>query len=189
MFIGIISDIHSNASALEKALKIFENRNIKKLYCLGDLIGYGKEPNEVINLVRKNNIICVMGNHEKLFLGGANYEKYNFLYTRKIITEDCLEYIKRLPEEVLINNGHTIMTHGFPGEIHRYFYANSNFDDMKGFQYERIFIGHTHYPMLASYYNKKIINPGSLGQSRDGNQRGSFLICDIENDFYEFMRI
>ena len=187
--IGVISDIHSNAFALEKGLSMLRACNVDAIYCLGDLIGYGNEPNEVIALIKNAGVICVKGNHEKLFIEGDNREKYNFPYTRNTLTEEHFDFLYNLPEEILIDSARIIMTHGFPGEIHRYFYANSDFDDIKNFKYQRIFLGHTHYPMMASYYDKKIINPGSLGQSRDGNPNGSFLICDMDKDIYEFRRL
>ncbi len=189
MLIGITSDIHAYAAPFRSALESMKKRNVERIYCLGDLIGYGSEPNETIALAIEYGVECVMGNHEKMFLAGSESEKYNFVYTRGVLTDFSLGYISKLPSELLIREGRVILTHGFPGDINRYFYANSDYSEIGELAYSHIFLGHTHYPMLISYFDKKIINPGSVGQSRDGDKRGSFIVCDIGNEYYEFIRI
>lgn len=189
MKIGVISDIHSNKASLKKALNFFRSKGIKRIYCLGDIIGYGDHPNEVIEMLRKERVICIAGNHERMLLGGNRSEKYNMRYTRKVITDSSVEYLKGLPGFIELKRYKAILSHAVPFTKDRYYYANSDFSVFDKVDYRIIFLGHAHYPMFMSYYNKKIINPGSVGQPRDGNKKAALLVCDLDKGRFDFVRI
>jgi putative phosphoesterase len=189
MKLAFISDIHSNIEALEKSIKKIEEFSVDKIYCLGDIVGYGNNPNEVIALLKLKNIECISGNHDKLFIDGSMSEKYNFPYTRSVITSDSIQFLESLKNYIVLKEYNAILSHAVPNSDNIYLYANSDFAILDEIKYQYIFMGHTHYPMLMSYYEKKIINPGSIGQPRDKNIRSSFLICDIEDEHFEFIRV
>src|SRR3989338_9997626 len=99
MKIAIIADVHSNLEALEGVLKDISNKNVDEIICLGDLVGYGANPNEVIELIKKKNIKCIKGNHD---LNAVTLEKLDFFndkaqealkFTNKILTEDNKKYL------------------------------------------------------------------------------------------------
>lgn len=189
MKLAFISDIHSNIEALEKSIKKIEEYNIEKIYCLGDIVGYGNNPNEVINLLKIKGIECISGNHDTLFLNGNMSEKYNFPYTRDVITKKSIQFLEGLKEYIILKEYNAILSHAVPYSENVYLYANSDFSILDNINFKYIFMGHTHYPMFMSYYDKKVLNPGSIGQSRDRNINSSFIICDIENERFEFIRI
>lgn len=188
MKIIFISDIHANLSALESVVRYLGRLDFDEIYCLGDIIGYGNFPNEVITLLQQIGARSILGNHEYLFLKEEEGEKYNFPYTRKIITDSSLEYIRSLPRKIEIPRFDTILSHGVPNTDFEYLYANSDFTILKNVCFKRIIMGHTHYPMMMSYYDKTIINPGSVGLSRDRTNKASFLLADFVGESYHFIR-
>jgi len=189
MKIALFSDVHADVKSLKKVIRFLRFQGIADIYCLGDIIGYGKHPNEVISILKKEKIKTIKGNHEKIFLSGKYLKKYNLDYTKKIITKASLEYIHSLPEAIELKSCNAILSHAVPGTKDSYHYANSDFSVFDAIKHKIIFLGHSHYPMLMAYRNKKIINPGSIGQPRDGNDKPSFVICDLKKQIFEFLRI
>ena len=103
MTVAIISDIHSNLEALKRTLEYIKESEIDTIYCLGDIVGYGPNPNECVNLVRDNCQVVLMGNHDYAAIGLANiqyfneYAKISTYWTREQLTTENLEYLKTLP--------------------------------------------------------------------------------------------
>lgn len=189
MRIAILSDIHANIHSLEQVVNFLKLENVNTIYCLGDIIGYGEQPNEVIDLIRKENIVSVLGNHERIFLSGSYPARYNLGYTKRVLSEDSLRYLKGLPETIFLSKHDALLSHTIPPESSVYYYSNSDFSVFENLKQKFFLIGHTHYPMFISHYQKKIINPGSVGQPRDGNKRPSLLVCDLDNECFAFIRI
>ena len=186
---AFLSDIHANADALEKSLRFLRSLNIKTIYCLGDIIGYGSYPNEVVSLIRKEKVVAIKGNHEKIFLKGVYPEKYNMPYTKNVLTDSSLDYLKALPEIIELKEYNAVLSHAVPFTDDDYCYADSDFSVFNSLNYNMIFMGHAHRPMLVTYHAKRIINPGSVGQPRDGIDKASVLICDLDDQRFEFVRI
>jgi len=207
MKIGIISDIHSNSEALQEVLnKMYD---IEKIICLGDIVGYGADPNFCVNKIRElEHISCVAGNHdfatiEKINIDYFNYEaKQAIIWTKKYLFDENKEYLYNLPEKIALNE-EIIAVHGSPSNpLWEYIVDLSSADLIfKKYHHKIILIGHSH---LAGYFiydedNKKIeytnlrnggsieikknkkyiINCGSVGQPRDGNPQSSYGIYDI----------
>jgi len=185
----IVADIHANLMAVDKLGRFLDVSDFDTVFCLGDMIGYGDEPNEVITFLKSINARCVSGNHEYLFFQGEVGERYNFPHTRKVISDASVEYLSDLPREIMLKQYNAIFSHGVPFTDFEYLYANSDFSILDKIVQQKIFLGHTHYPMLASYYDKTILNPGSLGMPRDGIGLSSILICDLETENYQFVRL
>ena len=203
MKILVISDIHSNLNALESVLT--SAGQVDWTWCLGDLVGYGPDPNDCVELIRSlPNLVCLMGNHDAAVIGKKSIERFNdeaggaVLVTKKMISPSNLIYLHDLPETVTI--GQITLAHGSPrNPIWEYVIdptiAEINFDLMKT---PYAFVGHSHIPILFTrgengkeiqrmimkpgepyqLSTRTILNPGSVGQPRDYDPRASYGIFD-----------
>ncbi len=212
----IISDIHSNLKAFEAVLA--DAGPFDKVWCLGDIVGYGPDPNGCVERLRNLPHICVAGNHDWAVLGKLDLEDFNrearkaCLWTRKQLSPTNLEYLDSLPETI-VEEGFTLV-HGSPRHpIWEYILypsvAEANFEH---FDTRFCFVGHTHVPViyrhnpenpnlmceafrplpnarLALGDDRLIINPGSVGQPRDGDPRASYAILDSDQLTLEYRRV
>ncbi len=205
MKLAVISDIHGNLGALKKVLADIDIRGIKTVVCLGDNIGYGPEPDQVIKLLRSRNIPSLMGNHElglvdKESLYGFNpHAKRSLLQTEQLLSQESLAYLKTLPVNMSVNN--CLLVHGFPPDsVSDYLFQFSRtqlLEIFKTMKYDLCMIGHTHELLLISYTDgrvntaplsegvqplaaesKYIVNVGSVGQPRDGNDNAKYVIWE-----------
>ena len=209
MRIAIISDIHGNYDALKVVYSNIGISNVDEIVCLGDLIGYGPQPEEVVRFIIEKNIPCVMGDHELAIIDDdtlnnfSDVAKASIEITRNLISENTLEYISKLPVTHIL--GDILFVHGTPPNL-----INKYFDNLRDAEYRSVFrtmkqqfafIGHTH-EQLCFYYNghecnfkilkrglnkispkmKYIINVGSVGLPRDGSYSAKYVIFD-NNDF------
>ena len=195
--IGIISDIHGNLRSLKAILRAFRSRNVEKIFCLGDMIGYFHQSTDVLDLIMKSNIQCILGNHEATLLGQLKcsperWKAYFLGSVKESITSKQLEWLSALPKslDLNINNKKITFFHGSPWDpLEEYIYPDSNkFDDFATLQWDYIFLGHTHYPMVKRVGSVNIINPGSCGLPRDGDIRASAAIFDSEKGPIFFIR-
>ena len=210
----MISDIHANLSALEAVFEDVEK--VDSYWCLGDLVGYGPDPNECIDLIKElPNLVCLMGNHDAATSGIIDDITFNPMarqairWTNDTITPENLEYIQGLPEAAV--NGDVTFAHGSPREpVWEYLLDTRNATENFGyFKTAYCMIGHTHLPTM--YKLKKgdnqaklvipengdvvelepraIINPGSVGQPRDRDPRAAYAVFDTEKLTVEFHRV
>ncbi|PIT88935.1 MAG: metallophosphoesterase [Candidatus Levybacteria bacterium CG10_big_fil_rev_8_21_14_0_10_36_7] len=196
MKIAFISDIHSNNLGLETVLSAMGT--VDSIYCIGDITGYYPFPNEVIEEMKARNIISVMGNHDKYILQGFAPEKANeqvlksVEFTKKIISEESLNYVKSLPEkiEATIDGKKVLICHGSPWDnLEERIYPNfPNFEKFENIEQDIIVLGHTHYPMVVEIGGKIIVNPGSCGQPRDYNLL-SYIIWDTTSNLFDIKRV
>lgn len=205
MRIAIISDIHSNLSALEAVLSKIDEMKVDTIHCLGDIVGYGPFPNECVELVRTRCLYTVKGNHDSGLLGETPTDHFNqygrtaIKWTQKKITEPNLEFLRALPDKG-VDNAITLV-HSSPKEPSEWIYlmtwaqAEENF---AAFSTELCFIGHTHVPVVigedSSINNyqpgkRHIINVGSVGQPRDGNPDSAFGVLDLDEKSYTLVRV
>lgn len=204
MRIAVISDIHGNLQALTKSLSIIRNLRVDKIYCLGDIVGYGANPNECVELVRQYADHTVLGNHDHavLFPDYARYlpsdGKTVALWTAKILSSENREYLMNLKYRV--ETDICTLVHASPDKPEHWNYINSL--EEAGNQFEHFdkticFAGHTHIPFicrddLQSFkFDKEgryLINPGSIGQPRDGRSQLSFGFLDTDAREYKNFR-
>jgi predicted phosphodiesterase len=205
MRILVISDIHANLSALDAVLEAAGK--FDAAWCLGDLVGYGPDPNECVARVRQlPGLICIIGNHDAAALQQIEDDAFNpeartaILWTRQALTESAISYLNSLPETA--RNTQVTMSHGSPRHpVWEYLLdirtATLSFDY---FTTPCCFVGHTHLPVIYSLEKgaqfarlvipefeqtinlapRMILNPGSVGQPRDRDPRASFAIYDTE---------
>ena len=204
MRIAIISDIHSNLEALTSALEIIDAEHVDQLVCLGDVVGYGANPNECIDIVRSRCSTVLLGNHDAaaIDLAVANQFTLNAqlsaIWTFGNLIEDNKAFLKNLPHTRKM--GDVLLSHASPFEPDEWHYVISEFDTREAFGSfdETIcFIGHSHIPVIFSEHGKVmdvtpaeryIINVGSIGQPRDGNPNLSFGIFDTDTSSYRNVR-
>ena len=179
--IAIISDIHSNYEALKSVLGDIDNQNVKKIICLGDLVGYHSEPEKCLSILRKRNIECLLGNHDS-YLTDYSYcsrsKTVNEIINRqrKQVSIKNLNWVKSLKTFKLENK--TLFTHGGPANYIDQYVTEINSALFEN-EYNFLIVGHTHVQFkYKTNDNKLFLNPGSVGQPRDGDPRAAYAIID-----------
>ncbi|MDW7732085.1 MAG: metallophosphoesterase family protein [Methanolobus sp.] len=195
----LISDIHANKEALDAVLKVPHD----EVFCLGDIADYGPSPAECIELVQERAIETVLGNHDAAVGTGIDCGcgyKYKHLstttreYTWESLTEDHLAFLRQLPFklEKVLDGQRLYFTHGSPRSNYEYIRPETPDAEVsgmiKGVNADFIFTGHSHHPMVRDVNGIKIINPGSVGQPRDGNNLASCAVFDTVSLETEIIR-
>jgi len=206
MRILVISDIHSNFAALDAVIK--SAGNFDRIWCLGDVVSYGPEPNEVIDRLREFDLTCLAGNHDLAVSGKAPLWDFTqdardvIFWTRHVLTTLNLDWLSSLPETALVVQGITLV-HGSPrdpvwGYVAEKSVARENLDL---FNTPVCLNGHTHIPVIFRKpwdglkileetlpvnspvrlvpHDRMFINPGSVGQPRDEDPRAAYAILDL----------
>jgi putative phosphoesterase len=189
--IAVLSDIHSNSEALQAVSK---NLDVDRILVLGDSIGYGANPNEVLDWLQENECICIKGNHEEAVISGETgwfnpFAARAILWTRDRITSANLAFIESLEAKKIVAFGglKVAMCHGSPNDpLYEYVYKETH-EHLFDYYLQKensnvIAMGHTHLPFLWVGKNGAVLNPGSVGQPRDGDKRASFAIINVEDD-------
>jgi len=201
MKVGVISDVHSNSIALEQVLEELHDRGAETILCAGDIVGYGSQPNRTIRLLKITEVVSVMGNHDKGILEGTPsnfniYAKRALDWNRRNLKKEYFEYIEKLENKIQVNlDGADIyLVHGSPqNPISGYIHSeevDSDFLDFSLDSYPDILImGQTHKPYIKRIDGTLILNPGSVGQPRDGDPRASCAIIDTETNKAEILRV
>jgi len=209
--IAFISDVHSNLEALNAVLEDIEKRNIDEVFCVGDLVGYGPNPNEVVEVIRERKIPTVMGNYDD----AIGYEKdscgcaYNpgretevgdesISWTIRNTTKENKEFLKSLPHRlsIEIEGLKILLVHGSPvNYLLEYVKPSTSAERLKlllkNVEEDIIINGHTHLMMARHLFGKTILNPGSVGRTKDGVPGATYLILYVDNGvyWYEFVRV
>ncbi|MEQ8578092.1 MAG: metallophosphoesterase family protein [Balneola sp.] len=205
--IAIISDIHANLPALEAVFLELDKYKPDKWLCLGDIVGYGPYPSECIDLIKERKIQTVLGNHDAGVAGiiGLNHfrdpNRKLIALTRKKLSKDQLEWLKELPVKIENTKENYVAVHASPIEPLKWAYVDSAIKARKiidKLNHKICFVGHTHMPAIVAdrigvmNFEKDyryLINPGSVGQSRDGDYRASCMLLDIEKGSIETLRV
>lgn len=174
--IGLVSDIHANAVAFEAVLEAMPD--VDALIHAGDVIGYGPSPNRCIELLRTHDAYSVRGNHDEGLFGGRVYESGDE-YAVETVTDANRAWLEACPAELSVANGQVKVVHGNPEDRLRYTYPRDFQPDLLGDE-ELLVLGHTHYQEKSVFDDGKIVNPGSVGQPRDGNPDAAFAVVDLD---------
>ncbi len=200
----MISDIHANWEALEAVLAAAKGQ-YELILCCGDLVGYGADPNAVVEWTRANCHAVIRGNHDKAGVDLAELEWFNpvaqtaTIWTHHALTPENLEYVANLPAGPLAVEDFT-MVHGSPLNEDEYLINLSEAAEVFAYQPSQlVFFGHTHLQGGFEWQQRKtwridpqadaallelqaekayLINPGSVGQPRDENPEAAFAIFD-----------
>ena len=206
MRVLIISDIHANYTALEAVLK--DAGQVDETWCLGDLVGYGPDPNAVVEEIRDiRNLTCILGNHDTAVIGKMPLEAFNgdarrsLNYHQQVLSASNMDFMRSLSANVKVR-GEATLAHGSPRDslweyILNALTARLNFDH---FHTPWCFVGHSHIQSIfalneetdrvtldqtkvgstINLHPKLILNPGSVGQPRDRDPRAAYAIYDTE---------
>ena len=205
MRIAIISDIHANLEALQAVFAHIDSVGVDAVYCLGDVVGYGAEPEPCIDLVRERCEAVVLGNHDAAV---AREQDLGYLPKdgriaavkhREMLDTERLQWLARLPL-VQSFDGCTLV-HATPFEPERWHRLGGYVSAAAQFQHfetDVCFVGHTHVPgMMADAIGvfqmrpgrRYLVNVGSVGQPRDGDPRAAFCIFDADKFSHEIVRV
>jgi predicted phosphodiesterase len=211
--IGIFSDVHGNSEALEIVLKSLKYERVDRTICLGDLVGYGPEPNQCVDRVMNVADKVVVGNHDHAATGQLSTEHFNEYarraidWTREILSPASVNILKRLP--LILTEGDITWVHATPEAPSEWYYILTYTDAHRSFQVLKgslCFIGHSHVPVVFTKKEEKIsledatdviiepdkkyiINVGSVGQPRDGDPRASYGILDTDEPRFQLKRL
>jgi len=213
---GVITDIHSNLAALRAVLAEIADEGVAAYLCMGDLVGYGPSPHQVIADLDGLPIHCIQGNHDRYTLGetadgvrAATAEAID--YSRRVLTPADVRFLEQLPDDLLFED-RILLAHGSPRDRDEYILSSevaiANYKHFRA-EYAGVDIclfGHTHIPMMigggkvarqiepgqTSKLKRRmpyLINPGSVGQPRDGNPDAAYGILDLEESTFTFRRV
>jgi diadenosine tetraphosphatase ApaH/serine/threonine PP2A family protein phosphatase len=216
--VAAITDIHANLPALEAVLASIDAAGLDEVWCLGDVVGYGAEPDDCADLVRERCAICLAGNHDLAVLGALDVSAFSeaaavaVSWTRERIAERTLELLREL--EPSSRRDDVGLFHASPRDpVWEYVLSAEQADACLDIQSERIgLIGHSH---VSLYFGRPaeprrgdvrgaqangdteldlssgswLVNPGSVGQPRDGDPRAAWLELDTEAQVAHFHRV
>lgn len=189
MRLGVISDIHGNLPALKKVLP--ELGDVDRLICLGDIAGYNPYLGECLELVQDTCDLVLQGNHDRLETQGLNQQAVTGIrYAKKNLSEEQKQHLQSLPEKKDVFDTDYLSVHSHPERVDEYVMPR-DFPRMRPYldDYRGIFLGHTHDQHVAVIDDRLILNPGSVGQPRDGDPRAAYAIVDTEPGEYSFGRV
>jgi len=206
--LALLSDIHSNLEALDAVLDALPE--VDRILVLGDIVGYGPDPNDVIGRLQSVKARAVRGNHDQAMLDPSSLELFNphaaaaARWTLEVLTSESRRYLNSLPLYARI--GHHRAVHGSPRKPYIWEYI---FDELQALEIlvrlgaRLCFFGHTHFPRIFTESGEQVpegadwielpasalVNPGSVGQPRDGNPQAAFAIVDLAVPAVRFGRV
>jgi diadenosine tetraphosphatase ApaH/serine/threonine PP2A family protein phosphatase len=212
---AIIADIHANLEALTAVLHDIERKGkIDELWCLGDVVGYGPDPGPCIEIIRRYGNVCVAGNHDLAVIGRVDTRYFNphaaaaVSWTAKQLSPGNVQYLEKLP--LTIEKGDFTLVHGSPMDpVFEYIISGGiaarNFPRFKT---TYCLVGHSHQPVSFKEENggavpigltpgvgvilaktRMIINPGAVGQPRDGDPQAAYMIFEDEASIIRLIRV
>ncbi len=214
MRILVVSDIHANLTALDAVLN--HAGQVDSVWCLGDLVGYGPDPNQCIERIQQlPGLVCLIGNHDAAVMGRIEISSFNsearaaVLWTRSVINQQNLDFLFRLSPNKMVDS--IYLAHGSPRDpIWEYILdirtAVANFNHFKT---PFCFVGHSHFPLRFQMENQQeqaelfipqvdtatpmipraIFNPGSVGQPRDRDARAAYAVYESDHQTWTLHRV
>lgn len=185
MKVGLISDIHGNRVALEAVLE--DMPPIDELLCAGDVVGYNPWPADCVDELRARGVPTVMGNHDAAVVADTPFRfngmaKAGVEYAKRELSDDQLEWLGSLPAERLACDGRVKLVHGHPDDpdrYTRYTYPRDFSPRLLGDE-DVLVLGHTHVQGVERFAEGIVVNPGSVGQPRDGDPRAGYAVVDLD---------
>jgi predicted phosphodiesterase len=214
----IVSDIHSNKEAMAAVLSYVKRKRWDKVVFLGDLVGYAANPNQAVDMLREMRpLVAIRGNHDKVCSGLENGEMFNRIaleaaqWTKRKLTRSNLQWLRELPRGPAVVDDAFAISHGTPIDEDAYIFGEIEaLNVFRQTDFPVCFFGHSHFPVIFTLTPDAIttvlttspsfrfklqpgarylINPGSVGQPRDGNPRASFAIYDSDSKVVSIHRV
>lgn len=191
MRIGVISDIHGNLIALEAVLE--DMPEVDAIVCAGDVVGYGPWPAECVAMMRDRDVPSVMGNHDRAAVADTTFG-FNSMaaagvaYAQEHLDESQLAWLRSLPTERHAFDDRVKIVHGHPDDPDKYTYPD-RFSARLLDGEDVLVMGHTHVQAHEEYDSGVVMNPGSVGQPRDGDPRAAYAVVDIAHHRVQEYRV
>jgi putative phosphoesterase len=195
---ALISDVHANVVALRAVMEDIDRSNVQTIVNAGDIVGYYPFPNETIDLLKERKVLSIRGNHDRSVLS-ANTNRMNMIASAAVqwtvdnMKAEGLDYLDSLPDSRDFNIGtlRASVHHGSPSDEDEYTYENDVTDGLLGLcpGSKLLVLGHTHVPFIVHLTRGHVVNPGSVGQPRDGDPRASYMVYDSTKDMFEAKRV
>ena len=202
MRVAVFSDIHANIHALDAVLADIERQGVDRLICLGDLVGYGAFPNEVIARIRERDIPTIMGNYDD----GIGYERNecgcayktegerargqeSIAWTTQTVSPENKAFLRRLPLklELGVNGFRVAFVHGSPRRINEYLYEDRPLSSLEkvldASGADILVCGHTHLPYHRRIGARHVVNVGSVGKPKHGDPRACYAVLGLNGGF------
>jgi putative phosphoesterase len=195
--VAVISDIHANLPSLQAALRRIDELGVERIYCGGDLVGYGPHPNEVCALISEREIPTIYGNYDYAIARdledcGCAYVtprdrelgQQSVLWTLEHTDRRSKDFMRALPFDLRFPVGETSvhLVHGSPRKVNEYLFEDkpaSLYERLAAAEESRVLVfGHTHKPWDREYGGVRFVNCGSVGKPKDGDPRGAFAVLD-----------
>jgi predicted phosphodiesterase len=214
----VLSDIHANLEAFEAVMSHVRRKKWDKALCLGDIVGYAANPNQTVDGVRAlKPLSAIRGNHDKVCSGVEQGEMFNriayeaAMWTKSRLTRSNLKWLQSLPEGPNLIDGEVAISHGTPVDEDAYIFGEIEaLNVFRQTKFPLCFFGHSHFPVIfglspeaiqtvltiAPSFRFKLkdgmrylINPGSVGQPRDGNPKASYALYDSDTRVVTIYRV
>jgi diadenosine tetraphosphatase ApaH/serine/threonine PP2A family protein phosphatase len=213
MRVAVISDVHANYHALEAVLHEIDAARVDAVWCLGDTVGYGPRPNECCDLVRDRAVHCLVGNHDLVVLGELTVNEFNdeaaaaAIWTAEVLTAESRTFLASLKPYGEVE-GVDLFHASARDPVWEYVLTEEAAKatlELSGAPL--ILVGHSHIALAISAEDgrvdggpapggskitldgRRLLNPGSVGQPRDGDPRAAWVLLDFEERFAEFHRV
>ena len=214
MRVAVISDVHGNEQALEAVLAAIDEQAPDAVWCLGDTVGYGAAPNRCCELVHERADVALVGNHDLVVVGSLSIDEFNYdardaaLWTRDVLDVRWREWLTSVPSQTRTND--TALFHASARDpVWEYVLsADAAWWSFEATQEPLLLVGHSHIPLAIGLdgdtvsgghapadterdlsAGRWLLNPGSVGQPRDGDARAAWLLLDLEERFAAFRRV
>src|SRR5436305_874624 len=214
MRVAVVSDIHSNLHALEAVLAAIDGEGPDELWCLGDLVGYGPRPNECCAAIAEQADVCLAGNHDLAVRGTIDLEEFGgeagiaATWTRTVLEPDAQAFLDRLEPEGLAQG--VALYHGSARDpIWEYVLSDEGaLATLELAGSPLVLVGHSHVALRVVQSGdeldggvahggtdldlagvRALLNPGSVGQPRDGDPRAAYLLLDLDAQHASFRRV
>jgi predicted phosphodiesterase len=213
MRVAVISDVHANYHALEAVLEQIDTERVDAVWCLGDVVGYGPLPNECCDVVRERSDVCLVGNHDLVALGRLSVSDFNdeaaaaAVWTAEVLTEESRTFLEGL-QPLGAAAGVDLFHASARDPVWEYVLteeaAQATLELSKA---PLVLVGHSHVALSITMANdgvegglapagatvelegRWLLNPGSVGQPRDGDPRAAWLLLDLDRMFAAFQRV
>ncbi|SFR34106.1 phosphoesterase, MJ0936 family [Halogeometricum rufum] len=191
MRVAVISDVHANRVALDAVLD--DVPDVDATVCAGDVVGYNPWPAECVAALRDRDVPTVMGNHDRAVASDSTF-RFNSMaaagveYARAELDDDALSWLSALPDERTELDGRVRLVHDHPWIQDKYTYPEEFHADFLDDE-DVLVLGHTHVQDHRVFDEGIVMNPGSVGQPRDGDHRAAYAILDLDDLSVEERRV
>jgi diadenosine tetraphosphatase ApaH/serine/threonine PP2A family protein phosphatase len=214
MRVAVISDIHANLHALDAVLEAVDEERPDAIWCLGDLVGYGPKPNECCAIVRERADVCLVGNHDLVALGRLGIEDFNLeagaaaRWSRDVLDDDSRSFLDSLAPSAGLEQAQLFHASARDPVWEYILTDEAALATLLLTTAPLVLVGHSHVALAITLDGgtvggglapdgtraelegkRKLFNPGSVGQPRDGDARAAWLLLDFESRFASFRRV